>query len=181
MSVLNKTRAAETVSTLDIESSNRAVADVWLSLWTADALPARDKLTPFNFKAFLPSIIVFDVVPNTSVTVRLAGTRFAPILGAELTGIDWLASAPDGYRAERLRIFSTIAEGAIGVGHRRTEMSLGGDIVSEEILLPFTPCCAGAPSQVLTHINWKSEHFLQVKSVEQAAGDPLDFKIVALR
>ncbi|MGZ5934277.1 MAG: hypothetical protein ACXWLV_06170, partial [Rhizomicrobium sp.] len=68
---MNKTRAAETVSTLDIESSNRAVADVWLSLWTADALPARDKLSPFNFKAFLPGIIVFDVVPNTSVTVRL--------------------------------------------------------------------------------------------------------------
>ncbi|MGZ5999481.1 MAG: hypothetical protein ACXWLC_08845, partial [Rhizomicrobium sp.] len=90
-------------------------------------------------------------------------------------------SAPDGYRSERLKIFSTIAEGAIGIGHRRIEMSLGDGFVSEEILLPFAPCCAGAPSQVLTHVNWKSEHFLQVKSVEQATGDPLDFKVVTLR
>lgn len=177
MCALSSNTAAKIVASLELEPANRAVADVWLSLWDAGALPSRDRLSPFKFKAFLPGILVFDVVPDHSVTIRLAGTRFSTILGTELTGMDWIASAPADYRAQRLKIISEIARGGIGVGHRRIGMTLGESYICEEIMLPFAPAQAGAPFQVLTHVNWQADKFLQIKSARQATGTPLDFKV----
>ncbi len=162
-----------------MEPDNRVLADHWLSLWTGDALPPRAKLDPRQIKPFLPNLLLFEVVPDKSVVIRLAGTRYRRALNTELTGQDWIALAPEHYRAERLRIISAIARGAIGVGHRRVPLTHGADYVCEEILLPFAPEC-GDTHPVLVHVNWKAEEFVQIRSTQKALGDPLDFRICAL-
>jgi hypothetical protein len=169
----------EVLAKLDLEESNRALADHWLSLWDGDALPPRAKLNPGKLKEFLPNIIMFNVVPDVSVVVRLAGTGFRYFLDSELTGGDWIALAPESHRATRLQLFSSIARGAILVAHRRIAMTVGDDYLSEEVLLPFAPEPSGS-SPVLVHVNFKAEHFLKIKSMTQVTGDPIDYKLVPL-
>ncbi|MEI9888456.1 MAG: hypothetical protein WDN08_18535 [Rhizomicrobium sp.] len=113
------------------------------------------------------------------MTIRLAGTRYTHILGAELTGKDWLAAASERHRPVRLNLFNTLARGAVAVDHRLLAMSVGDDIVVEEILLPFAADAQGA-CQVLTHVNLKATQHLKIKSVAQVLSDPIDFKLVPL-
>ena len=106
-------RAVENIiAGLDLEQSNRTLADHWLSLWEGDALPPRAKLNPAKLKSFLPGMLLFDVVPDRSITVRLAGTGYRYALQNDPTGTDWIAAAPESHRANRLKAFSTIARGA---------------------------------------------------------------------
>jgi hypothetical protein len=179
MASLSLTIARRTVADLDLEESNRALAEHWLSLWVGDALPMRASFNPAHMKPFLASIIMFNVVPGESVIVRLAGTGYRQILGAELTGQDWIALAPQDHRATRLRIFSTVAAGAIAVAHRLIAMTVGDDYVSEEIVLPFGREPGGAVP-VLVHVNFKPGQFIKIKSVAQVTADPLDFKLISL-
>jgi hypothetical protein len=171
--------AQEVVAGLGLEESNRVLADHWLTLWDGDALPARASFNPAKLKPFLANMIMFNVVPEKSVTVRLAGTAFRHFLDSELTGGDWIALAPKGHRTTRLKLFSAIARGAILVAHRRIAMTVGADYVSEEILLPFA-LEPGGPSPVLVHVNFKPEHFRKIRSMAQVTGDPLDHKLVSL-
>ncbi len=179
MQAPNKRAAEDAVAQLELEASNAGLAAHWLSLWPGDGLPPRAALRPAALKPYLSSILLFDVVPDESVTVRLAGTGYRHILGAELTGQDWLAAAPQSHRATRLTLFSTIARGAIGSAHRRIAMTMGDDYRSEEILLPFAREASGA-HPVLVHVNFKPQQFLQIRSMTQVTGDPLDWTMLPL-
>lgn len=172
-------RAAQAIADTSLEAANRSLAEHWLSLWAGDEIPARKSLRPEKLRAFLPTVLLLDTVPGRSVTVRLAGTTFRRALDTELTGTDWIASAPPDYRETRLRIISQIARGAIGIGHRRVEMCGEDDYVCEEILLPFAADGDG-PATVLVHVNWHPEHLSVVRSATQALGNPLDFAVLAL-
>lgn len=177
----DQTSARETIAILGLSPSNRAFADYWLSLWSGHALPRRDAINPAKLKALLPNLLILDVVPDRSVTVRLAGTTFNEVLGLELTRQDWLALAPPEYRAERLRIFSDIALGAIGRGMRRVEMDSAEDYVCEELLLPFAAEDTGEVRPVICHLDWKTRgDYVQIKSREQATGAPLAFEVIPL-
>lgn len=167
--MLSNRAAQELLAHLDLEAPNRALAEHWLALWDGDALPPRSRLDPRKIKSFLPHIMIFDAVPGRSVTVRLAGTRYSKALGTELTGVDWIAAAPAHYRAERLRIISQIARGAIGVGHRRVAMTDGNDYTCEEIVLPFA-AEPGGTHPVLVHVDWRPQYLTQVQSPQQAMG-----------
>ena len=179
MRPLDKDSAARAIDGLALEPGNRTLAQYWLSLWRGDALPPRAALSPAQMKRFLPLILLLDTVPEKSVTIRLAGTHYRKALGTELTGQDWIALAPPAYRAERLRIFSEIARGAVGVGHRHVPLTYDPDYVCEEIVLPFAADDDGS-SPVLVHVNWRRESYAQARSVPQALGDPLDFRLCAL-
>ena len=179
MSKFDKDLAAGMIAALTLEPENRALAEHWLSLWPGDALPPRGAFHPAQMKRYLPSIILFNVVPDAGVTVRLAGTRYNHILGTELTGKDWLAAASEQHRATRLNLFSAIARGAVAMDHRLLAMSAGDDIVVEEILLPFAAEANGV-CPVLVHVNLKATQYLKIKSIKQVLSDPLDFKVVPL-
>lgn len=176
----DKRAAAETIEALALDPSNRAIAGRWLSLWPGDALPPRSAFHPAMLTPYLPNILMFNVVPQVSVTVRLAGTRYNHILGTELTGRDWIAAAPEHHRAVRLGLFSAIARGAVVMDHRRLAMSVGDAIVVEEILLPFA-AEAGGVHPVLVHVNLKADQYLKISSVKEALSDPLDYKLVELK
>lgn len=175
----DKRAAVETIAALNLEADNRELAEHWLSLWPGDALPPRAAFHPAHMKPYLPNILLFNVVPDASVTVRLAGTRYNHILGTELTGKDWLAAAPEHYRAVRLNLFNAIARGAVAMDHRLLAMSVGDDIVVEEILLPFAAEANGV-CPVLVHVNLKATQYLKIKSIKQVLSDPLDFKLMPL-
>jgi hypothetical protein len=179
MPTFRKTVVEDIVAGLGLEAANRAFADYWLSLWEGDALPRRAAFSPARMKPFLPSILIFDVVPDEGVTVKLAGTGYRYVLQTDPTGKDWLEAAPESHRATRLRAFSAVARGAILVAHRRVAMLGGGEHVSEEILLPFAEE-QGGHIPVLAHVNFRPDQFSRIKSVAQVTGDALDVKLVPL-
>ena len=179
MSSFRKPVVEDIVARLDLEAPNRAFAVYWLSLWDGDALPPRARFSPAKMKPFLPNMLIFDVVPDERVTVRLAGTGYRHVLNNDPTGKDWIEAAPESHRATRLMIFSTVARGAILVAHRRIAMLGGGEHVSEEILLPFAED-QGGRVPVLAHVNFRPDQFTQIKSIAQVTGDPLDYKLVPL-
>ncbi len=179
MNGFDKQAAERAIGALHLTHSNGEVAARWLGLWRGDALPVRESFRPANFKTFLPTVVLFNVVPGESVTVRLAGTRYAHMLGREMTGEDWVAAAPPQYRATRLGLYSQVARGAILFGHRRLATTDGADYLCEEIVLPFAPDAQGV-TPVLAHANLPVDRYLKIKSVTQAMGEPVDYAVVAL-
>jgi len=181
MQYFDRDAVQKIVSDLELALSNRRLARHWLSLWSGNVLPDRSALKPADLKPLLSNLIMFDVIPNRSVVVRLAGTMFNIMLGAELTGRDWIEMAPAEYRAERLRIFSDIAAGAIGRGVRTLAMSTGDTRSSEEIILPFRGENDSDLRTVLAHIDLDvGRTEAKILSREQALGPPLAFETILL-
>jgi hypothetical protein len=180
MNRFRKALAAEAVATLT--PGNRAVADHWLSLWNDDRLPERRAFSPAALKPYLPRIAIFDVRPQESVTVRLAGTLYTAILGRELTNCDWIAMAQPHYRAERLRIFSEIAAGAMARGTRRLDLTFGETQVVEEVLLPFAPGPGSGSCPVLCHVDLHPGNPASTsRNPDAATGEPLSNQLFPLR
>jgi hypothetical protein len=177
MRSFSKAAVEKVIAGLNLEESNRLFAAHWLSLWDGDALPPSARFSPAKLKAFLPGLLKFEVVPDTRVIVRLAGTGYSYVLKKDPTGSDWIAAAPEHHRATRLKVFSTIARGAVLVAHRRIAMLHGEEFISEEIFLPFAPEANGAAA-VLGRVNFGPGEFRRVRSVEQVTGDPLDHVLV---
>lgn len=180
MGEFKKEVAEKAIGSLNLEASNQEFADYWLSLWQDDGLPTRASFSPARLKAFLPSLLIYDVIPEQSVIVRLVGTGYDLILGPSLVGKDWIALAPENHRAARLQAFSTIARGAVLVAHRRVAMLSGDDIVTEEILLPFAQQPSGV-HPVLGRVNWRQDQLRRIKSIPQVTGDTIDHRLVSLR
>ncbi len=172
--------AERVVAELQVDAMNRALAEYWLSLWQDEALPSRASLKPAELKTYLPNLVLFDTLPNKSVSIRLVGTYIERSLKTELTGKDWIAMAPKSYRAERLRILSTIARGGLGVGHRRVPCTFDQHYICEELLLPFAEE-AGGTCPVMAHVSGTSPAFVEIQSADAALGIPLDFKVIPLR
>lgn len=180
MGAFKKEVAEKAIRSLNLEASNQEFADYWLSLWQDDDLPARASFNPGRLKAFLPSMLMYDVTPEQSVIIRLVGTGYDLILGPSLAGKDWIALAPEDHRAARLHAFSTIARGAVLVAHRRLAMLSGDDIVTEEILMPFAPQPNGV-HPVLGRVNWRQDQLRRIKTIPQVTGDAIDHRLVSLR
>jgi hypothetical protein len=171
--------AAETIAALTLEDASRALAEHWLSLWPGDRLPPRAALHPGRLKAFLPNIVLFNVVPDVSVRVRLSGTHVDHIMGAALAGADWIALAGPARAAIRLAMFGTIARGAMLVDHRLAAMAVGEPAVVEEIILPFAADTDGV-SLVMAHVNLSPAQYLKVARVKNVLSEPLDHQVVRL-
>jgi hypothetical protein len=151
---LVKTDALNLLSQIEFSPRCKQIADYWLSIWDGDLLPQRGRVQPVRIKSLLPGVILFDVVPNKSVKVRLAGTEFWSILKLQLTGGDWLAMTPLRDRAERLRIFSDVARGGIGFNQWGFEIEQRGMAVGEKLLLPLLGGPGDAAIPVLGFVDW---------------------------
>ena len=163
------------IGALCLENSNQALVDHWFSLWDGDA---REQLSPGRIKPFLPSMIIFEVVPDQSVTVRLADTAHRFILEHDPTGSDWIAAAPANHREARLRTFSAVARGGFVVAHRRIAMLASDDHISEEIIFPLAARPSGSVP-VVVHVNFRQEQIARVKSIAQVRGDPIDHRFIS--
>jgi hypothetical protein len=181
MNRFDRSAVAVTVAKLDLVPPQKKLLEYWLSLWSDDELPERGRFHPADVKPLLPMLAIFDVVPDKSVTVRLAGTAYTAVLGRELTGMDWLAVLPANLRATRLRRFSEIARGAIGKGVRRIELHGAKPSECSEFMLPFRAENGSDNHPVICHVAWRPEQrFFKVKSWEQAVGAARSFETIAL-
>ncbi|MBS0275560.1 MAG: PAS domain-containing protein [Proteobacteria bacterium] len=133
----------------------KPVVDYWLSLWQGDTLPARADFEPKGVAKVLPSIAIFDVVPDQSVHCRLMGSSLTQGLGHDPKGEDWIALTRPEDRCGRLQRWSNVARGAIGRGLRTGYRESGAKQLVEEILLPFAAAEDGDRHQVIYHISWK--------------------------
>jgi hypothetical protein len=154
----DKQAAMNEVAEVKLAPANRAVAEHWFSLWNGDALPTRSQFRPAVLKAYLPNVLLLRVVPEKSVTVRLAGTNITKALGFELTGRDWIAATEPEYRDVRLAFLTMVAKGAIAHGYRPIAIGYGPDTRTEEILLPFAADAGSEICEVLVHVDWPKEY-----------------------
>jgi hypothetical protein len=127
------------LSDRNLSPRSKRIANYWLSIWDGDNCPAREAVTPAPIKDLLPGLIFFQVIPGRSVTVRMAGTDFLTLLKFELTGSDWLAVTPQQDRAQRLEVFTAVAQGAIGFSRWTFPHYWLGETSCEKLLLPLSP------------------------------------------
>ncbi|HEX4270478.1 MAG TPA: PAS domain-containing protein [Rhizomicrobium sp.] len=149
-----KSDAHHILSERNLSLRCKRIADYWLSIWDGDECPARDAVTPAPIKDLLPGLIFFQVVPDRSVTVRMAGTDFLNLLKFELTGSDWLAVTPLQDRDERLTVFSRVARGNIAFSRWTFSHYWQGETSCEKLLLPLRarPGTEGIP--ILGFVDW---------------------------
>lgn len=163
--------------------ATRRLVEYWLSLWRGAEIPMRADFHPKAVSDLLPSIGIFDVVPDKSVRCRLVGSRLVEGAGGvDITGQDWLAmTAPDD-RAVRLRRFSNVAQGAIGLGQRAAERASGEHLRAEEVMLPFGDVGPDGARQVLTHIAWTPTLYDPIQTgIAKNSGLLLEFQLIPLR
>ena len=176
----DKVAAMDALAALPLERSNGELAAYWFAHWRGGALPQRLSILPGKLRAFLPNVVLFNVVPDESVTVRLAGTRSMHIFGLHAaSGEDWIAGAADDNRAARLKRFSRIARGAIAVETLRLPSRDGDDYAAQEMLLPFAPDADGIVA-VLAHVHLRLDRYLKVEPLTTAS-EPADVRILALK
>ncbi len=181
MQEFDRAATAHVLSDLHLTPAQRKLSEYWLSLWTDNALPGRAQFNPAQLKTLLPTIAIYDVIPDQSVTVRLAGTLYSAVLGMEITGMDWISAAPPEYRVTRLRIFTEIARGAIGRGVRGIELDSGKSYDAFELMLPFAPERDGENHPVVGQVDWNPEQrFSRIRSREQAMGASTSFETIPL-
>jgi hypothetical protein len=141
---------------VDFSERCQHLADYWLSLCRGTALPQRDSIDPARIKPLLPGIIIFEVVPDVSVRVGLSGTDFRAALKVELSGADWIARTPAKDRAERLKVFSEVARGAIAFNRWCFTHDIPGVGVAmcEKLLLPLAARKEAREIPVLGFVDW---------------------------
>jgi hypothetical protein len=160
----------------------RPVADYWLSLWRGDALPARADFKPKAVVKALPSIAIFDVVPDESVHCRLMGSGLTQGLGRDPKGQDWIALTRPEDRPGRLQRWSEVARGAIGRGLRSGYRESGAKQFAEELMLPFAPGEGGDVHHILYHLSWKQTAYDPTRGGVDAVNSLADeFRLVDLR
>lgn len=164
------------------EGETARLVRYWLSLWRGDRLPMRADFHPRAVTDLLPSICIFDVVPDKSVHCRLVGSRLVEAAnGYDITGHDWLALSKPEDRPVRLQRFSDVARGAVGRGVREAERASGDAQYAEEIMLPFGDIAEDGARRVLTHIAWApSLYDPTLTGLTRNRGVLVDFELIPL-
>ena len=153
---LEKKDLRRILAQVDFSERCQQLADYWLSLCSDTALPQRDSIDPARIKSLLPGIIIFEVVPDSSVRVGLSGMDFRGALKVELSGADWIAKTPAKDRAARLKIFSQVAQGAIAFNRWCFTHNVPGVGVAmcEKLLLPLRGRKGLPAIPVLGFVDW---------------------------
>ncbi|MBT5895489.1 MAG: PAS domain-containing protein, partial [Rhodospirillaceae bacterium] len=77
------------------------LADAWVA-WRGDGLlPKRSDMRLEDISGILPYVCLVDVISETEIIFRLAGTMMREIIGVELTGRNLLELTEPEYRAKR--------------------------------------------------------------------------------
>jgi hypothetical protein len=154
MSATAKSDAEDAIERMNLGAANRLLAGYWLSLWDGDALPRRERFDPARVSSLMSSLLLFDVVPDNEVTVRMAGSDVERLSGRDFNGCDWVAAAPTRLRGMRVRNLTAVARGAVLSARRRMRMSIGSDRFNEELVLPFAANDDGL-CPVVAYADWQ--------------------------
>lgn len=125
----------------------------WLSLWEGNELPKVERFRPDDVPQLAPNTLIFNVIPEKSVTIRSAGANFAKSGSGWKLGTDWLTTAPPKVRESRLRRFTASARGAIIRGIPEAILKSEHAYFYEAAHFPFRPDADGT-TPVLVYIDW---------------------------
>ena len=157
MATWDRDRACAALDAMALAETNRDVADYWLSLWTADGPPTRERFEPRRIPKHLPALAIFEVMPDGRVLCHLAGTYTQAILGHDLSERDLLEFIPASEREKRHRLASEIADGAISYDLRQFTSLNGKEFTAGEICLPFAGRTEHGGRRYLFHSAWRPE------------------------
>jgi hypothetical protein len=153
---ITKDAAERAIEKLSLSDKNRAFAGYWLSLWQGNELPRPERFDLARLPTLTPGVMVFDVLPDRSITVRSAGIDICRAVGQRLNGIDWITHAAVRNRGLRIRNFTGVAEGSVLIGRRPFLLAGGSLRINEELALPLAADADGA-STVIAYTDWKTD------------------------
>jgi hypothetical protein len=125
--------------------SGRRLAAYWFSLpRDGGLLPPRAAFNPAAIKDLLPMVLVRDVNPDGTSTMRLLGTGITDLFGKDFTGQPGISVMP-AHEHERYRQVSRIMfETPCGVHVRLTMVTTHGqELPIENVSFPFAPSADG--------------------------------------
>ena len=175
-----KAAAEAALEKLDLSATNRAFAGHWLSRWRGDELPRLEDSDPGMIRELAPNLMVFDALPGQRVTVRRAGRDICTIVGAELTGIDWILWARLRNRKLRLRNFDAIADGAIMFTRRRLTMASGPATFNQELVVPFAVDANGL-QPIVAHTDWRIDRSRRANGIAEIESLAHDNRLLSIQ
>ena len=129
----------------------RRLAEAW-SQWRGDKLlPNRSDMQLADIVQILPYVSLVDVISETELTFRLAGTMVRDLMGIELTGRNLLDLTEPEYRAKRGAQAMQNARmpcGALWIWN--IAFAGGENRQTENMSLPVMPDELGRPLQMLS-------------------------------
>ncbi len=155
MTRFHQAQAREMLAGLALGPLNRELADLWLSLWDGDALPARCDINPSRMVRFLPGLAIMDLHVDDSVRFRIAGKSFRPAFGFDPSGRDMLALTPERERALRLARCKSIVSGVVGTGIRVARMEGLPEMIAQDIVLPLGGVNEDGSRSWMFHTAWR--------------------------
>ena len=157
--IWKKEKAQAALDEFRPSGANREVADYWLSLWTTESPPVRERFDPKAVARHLSGIAIFEVTPEGPIICGLVGTSIQKAVGQELTGKDLLEVTPPDLRTARAAGARIVVDGAIAFGQRSLGRFNGEEVQAAEILLPFAGPSARGGRKFLFHTEYPPAFF----------------------
>jgi len=144
----------EMIEQAGLAPRTQKIFEYWLSLWEGDELPKLSRFRPEDVPQLAANILIFNVVPDKSVTIRSAGDSFTRSSSGWRLGTDWLTTAPPRARDSRLRRFTASARGAIVRGIPEAILKSEHAYFYEAVHFPFRSEDDGV-TPVMVYIDWE--------------------------
>ena len=144
----NKEATQQLLVSLGLAPGSQQFADQWLSAWNGPELPD-DRAFGQALSDDIRRFTVFsEYNPRGGIPIRFAGEEIKRLARADLTGLDYVESAPPEARGERMRRVLAAASGAIvRVTHQLT-LKTGGEQFVETVSLPLRERDSGLTTMV---------------------------------
>ncbi len=138
----------------------RRLIDAWKPWRGENLVPRRADMRLEDITEILPWIAVADIISETEVTIRLAGTMIREVLGVELTGRNLLELTEPEHRAARGARSARLAAqpcGAIWIWN--LAFADQHSRPAENLCLPMRPNADGRPMQMLNVFGMLSSEY----------------------
>jgi hypothetical protein len=142
------------------ETDNIAFAEQWRR-WRGDRLlPRRAALDLGSIRRLLGSVILFELLAEDIVIVKVAGTALREHYGYELTGKNYVELAPPARRATRcFRMWQSATRPCGSRLIREHKVPSGRITHAEVVTLPLEADRDDAPRLLLTHVAPFTVHY----------------------
>lgn len=124
-----------------ITEESKEFALYWRGIESESLVPRRSKLDPTKIVSLLPGIQIYEVLSETEIISRLAGTDLAAQMGTELTGRNLLDFYPENFRAEAGKVMMELTQRPCGIitiiagtaqsGHKVKTISVGFPLLDD--------------------------------------------------
>jgi len=144
----NKEATQQLLVSLGLAPGSQQFADQWLSAWDGCELPherAFDQALSDDIRRFT---VFSEYDPRGGIPIRFTGEEIKRLARADLTGLDYVESAPPETRGERMRrVLAAVSGAFVRVTHQLT-LKTGGEQFVETVSLPLRERDGGLTTMV---------------------------------